>query len=196
MVSKRRLDFIKMPRQYDKYGFNRQYLRRPVRRKSPFPHRLPFCDGFSTRALMHKVVSAPPSKSASVPQDNVPSKPGAVPGDLTRREPLPFDGGRNHYKRMRFTEAMSRFIKREVVDIGRTGTTAFIASEMAEVGGPPLAFGTGLATFGVVMAIETAENVVHLGYDLIHKKQTEFKRPSPYGPSKHRGHNFRVEGLD
>jgi len=177
-----------MPRQYDKYGFNRQYLRRPCRRKSPFPHRLPFFDGFSTGALFHKVLSAPPSKSASIP--------GHVPGDLTRREPLPVDGGRNHYKRMRFTKAISRFVKREVVDIGRSGTSAFFMAELGAASGGPLAEGASLAYFGLSLAVETAENVVHLGYDLIHKKQTEFKRPSPYGPSKHRGHNFRVEGLD
>jgi len=187
-----------MPRQYDKYGFNRQYLRRPLRRKSPFPHRLPFCDGFSTGALIHKVLSAPPSKSASVPQNNVPTKePGHLPGELTRREPLPPDMGRNHYKRMSVTKAISTFVKREVVSLGEAGTVGFIASELAEPGGPIVALGGGLAVSTMIFEADTGRNLVHLLYDLLHKKQTEFKRASPYGPSSnHRGHNFRFEGLD
>jgi len=189
-----------MPRKYDKYGFNRQYLRHPVRRKSPFPHRLPFCDGFSNEALFHKVVSAPPSKSASVPQNNVPTKvPGHVPGDLTRRDPLSRYGdmGRNHYKRMRFTQALSEFVKREVVSLGEAGSIGFIASEIAEPAGPIAAVGGGLAVATMLFEGDTVGNLVHLLYDLVHKKQTEFKRASPYGPSSnHRGHNFRIEGLD
>jgi len=187
-----------MPRQYDKYGFNRQYLRRPVRRKSPFPHRLPFCDGFSTGALIHKVLSAPPSKSASVPQNNVPTKPVAVPGDLTRREPLPPDMGRNHYKRMSANDAFSNFFKREgeMIAADAVAGIPLLEAAVTQLGpgiGPLAAMGVG----AVVVEVETWGNVAHLLYDLVHKKQTEFKRSSPYGPSSnHRGHNFRFEGLD
>jgi hypothetical protein len=181
-----------MPRQYDKYGFNRQYLRHPVRRKSPFPHRLPFCDGFSTSALMHKVVSAPPSKSASVPQDNIPSKPGVVPGDLTRREPLPPDLGRNHYKRMSVNDAFSNFFKREgemlAVDaVAGIPITEGLVTQLGPGIGPLAALGVAV----VAVEIETWGNVAHLLYDLVHKKQTEKKkdppkRASPYGPSRNK----------
>ena len=43
-----RTDVIKMPRQFDKYGFNRQYRRNPSRKRNPFPYRLPFLPGFGT----------------------------------------------------------------------------------------------------------------------------------------------------
>ena len=170
-----------MPRQYDKYGFNRQYLRHPVRRKSPFPHRLPFCDGFSTSALMHKVVSAPPSKSASVPQDNIPTKPGVVPGDLTRREPLPPDMGRDHYKRMSVNDAFSDFFKREGEMLGADFVSGPAVLEASIVVLGPVAGPLAAAAVGeVVVAVETAGNVAHLLYDLVHKKQTEWKRKAPY----------------
>ena len=39
-----------MARQYDRYGFNRQYRRNASRKRNPFPYRLPFTPGFSTRA--------------------------------------------------------------------------------------------------------------------------------------------------
>lgn len=35
-----------MPRQYDKYGFNRQFRRNPSRKRNPFPYRLPFMPDF------------------------------------------------------------------------------------------------------------------------------------------------------
>jgi hypothetical protein len=59
------LDAIKMPRKFDKYGFNRQYLRRPCTRANPFPYRIPFDDGFSTRALVYTMVTRPSTKVKS-----------------------------------------------------------------------------------------------------------------------------------
>lgn len=37
-----------MPRQFDEYGFNRQYRRDIYRKPNPFPYRLPFLPGFAT----------------------------------------------------------------------------------------------------------------------------------------------------
>jgi hypothetical protein len=51
-----------MPRKYDKYGFNRQYLRRPCTRANPFPYRLPFDNGFSTRTLLYTLATRPSTK--------------------------------------------------------------------------------------------------------------------------------------
>jgi hypothetical protein len=54
-----------MPRKFDKYGFNRQYLRRPCTRANPFPYRIPFDDGFSTRALVYTMATRPSTKVKS-----------------------------------------------------------------------------------------------------------------------------------
>ena len=51
-----------MPRKYDKYGFNRQYLRRPCTRANPFPYRIPFDNGFSTRTLLYTLATRPSTK--------------------------------------------------------------------------------------------------------------------------------------
>ena len=51
-----------MPRKYDKYGFNRQYLRRPCTRANPFPYRIPFDNGFSTRTLLYTLATFPSTK--------------------------------------------------------------------------------------------------------------------------------------
>jgi hypothetical protein len=54
-----------MPRKFDKYGFNRQYLRRPCTRANPFPYRIPFDNGFSTRTLLYTMVTRPSTKVKS-----------------------------------------------------------------------------------------------------------------------------------
>ena len=44
-----------MPRKFDRYGLNRQFKRKPVSKRTPFPHKLPFVDDFSYGAAIHRV---------------------------------------------------------------------------------------------------------------------------------------------
>lgn len=47
-----------MTRKFDKYGFNRQYLRKPLSRRSPFPRdHLPFVSDFSVGSSMHNAAT-------------------------------------------------------------------------------------------------------------------------------------------
>jgi len=43
-----------MPRQYDQYGWNRQFKWQPCSKSHPFPHPLPFVDDFSPASAFHK----------------------------------------------------------------------------------------------------------------------------------------------
>ena len=54
----RKENVIKMTRKFDKYGFNRQYLRKPLSRRSPFPRdHLPFISDFSVGSSMHNAAT-------------------------------------------------------------------------------------------------------------------------------------------
>ena len=47
-----------MTRKYDKYGFNRQYLRKPLSRRDPFPRdHLPFISDFSVDSSMQNAAT-------------------------------------------------------------------------------------------------------------------------------------------
>lgn len=47
-----------MTRKFDKYGFNRQYLRKPLSRRDPFPRdHLPFVSDFSVGSSMHNAAT-------------------------------------------------------------------------------------------------------------------------------------------
>lgn len=46
-----------MARKYDRYGLNRQFKRKPLTKRTPFPHKLPFVDDFSYGAVIHRVKS-------------------------------------------------------------------------------------------------------------------------------------------
>lgn len=47
-----------MTRKFDRYGFNRQYLRKPLSRRDPFPRdHLPFVSDFSVGASMHNAAT-------------------------------------------------------------------------------------------------------------------------------------------
>lgn len=47
-----------MTRKFDKYGFNRQYLRKPLSRRSPIPRdHLPFVSDFSVGSSMHNAAT-------------------------------------------------------------------------------------------------------------------------------------------
>jgi hypothetical protein len=169
-----------MPRKFDKYGFNRQYLRRPCTRANPFPHKLPFVDDFSLSALIHKAQSAPPTGGVSTPTGNVPAGTGPMP-------PGSYGG-----KRMRVTQALERFVKREIVSLGEAGSLGFIAGEIAEPGGPVAAVGGGLAVTALLFEGATVRNLIKLSYDLIHKQ----KRTGPItrSESQSRRRRFRADG--
>jgi len=44
-----------MARKYDRYGLNRQFKLKPLTKRTPFPHKLPFVDDFSYGSLAHKI---------------------------------------------------------------------------------------------------------------------------------------------
>jgi hypothetical protein len=61
-----------MARQFDQYGFNRQYRRNPSRKRNPFPYRLPFVPGFGTNPYTdpdHNVSAATASRYRQVIRD-------------------------------------------------------------------------------------------------------------------------------
>ena len=152
-----------MPRKFDKYGFNRQYLRRPCTRANPFPHKLPFVDGFGVSALVHKAQSAPPTNNVNVPTANVPSS-----GNGGSKPSIQSLG-----KRMRVDDALWKFVKREVVSLGESGSIGFVAGEIAEPGGPVAAVGGGLAVTAFLFEAATVRNLIKLSYDLVHKRKRE-----------------------
>ena len=58
LIGQRHENAIKMTRKFDKYGFNRQYLRKPLSRRNPFPRdHLPFVSDFSIGSSMHNAAT-------------------------------------------------------------------------------------------------------------------------------------------
>jgi len=61
-----------MARKFDKYGYNRQYKRKPASKRNPFPHSLPFIDDFSKHASNARAAMQPiPKKQAGVSRSQV-----------------------------------------------------------------------------------------------------------------------------
>ena len=108
-----------MPRKFDKYGFNRQYLRRPCTRANPFPYRIPFDDGFSTRALVYTMATRPSTKVKS----------NVLAASVTRSG-KEFKGARAapYGKRMKLSEVAAIVEKRE----SELGALAMKGGEVTE----------------------------------------------------------------
>jgi hypothetical protein len=110
-----------MPRKFDKYGFNRQYLRRPCTRANPFPYRIPFDNGFSTRTLVYTMATQPSTK--------VKSNILAFAASVTRSG-KEFKGARAapYGKRMKLSEVAAIVEKRE----SELGALAMKGGEVTE----------------------------------------------------------------
>ena len=81
-----------MPRQFDSYGYNRQFKNKPVSRRDPFPRdRLPFIDDMSVLSELHSITNPKTNVANSTideanfktPPNTRPSSPaGDTPGTL------------------------------------------------------------------------------------------------------------------
>ena len=107
-----------MPRKFDKYGFNRQYLRRPCTRANPFPYRIPFDDGFSTRALVYTMATRPSTKVKS----------NVLAASLTRSLRSRETRASPYGKRMKLSEVAAIVEKRE----SELGALAMKGGEVTE----------------------------------------------------------------
>jgi len=138
-----------MPRKYDKYGFNRQYLRRPCTRANPFPYRIPFDNGFSTRSLIYTLGTQPSTKVKS-----------ALLGLSVTRSGKEFKGSKvtrtgkvvKSGKRMKLFDVVEKALERE----GELGALTAKAGELA----PGVqAFGQGaIITEALYHAFHKVEN--------------------------------------
>lgn len=148
-----------MARKFDRYGLNRQYKRKPVSKRHPFPHKLPFVDDFSYPAVSHKIKQ----ENGMRPRRAGPLE--KVTGVKRQRMDLP-DTIDHH-------NGISKLLKAEIIGMYGIGAVALgvAAGELALPGAIAYEASTGMTygqlagrfvkAFPRVIAEETA-NVFHL----------------------------------
>lgn len=116
-----------MPRQYDKYGWNRQYKWLPCSKSHPYPYRLPFVDDYGKLSALHKAANADPGGYES--EDSVNS-----PDILNKEEYFKMvQRRRNRTKQFRaMHEGLQPFAKRPKTS--HAGTLKALAAGAAVVG--------------------------------------------------------------